>query len=378
MYHAVPMVGRERRAMLCALLRGEPVAGDLARTYSELLDLAAAHRVDVLLAHVLERQPSAAALPDDLRLSLQCALRQEAVREWVQAIDLEQMLTVLAGEHVRPLLFKGVALGYTCYQEPFHRPHTDVDLLIRKEDVPVVRRVMDRAGYSQVRGVDGEQVTHQFQYAKRLPGGVNATYDFHWRIANPELFANLLSFDDVETGAVSLPALGGHARVPSDVHSLFISCIHRVAHHNDADDLIWLYDIHLLTGRLTPYEWREFERLAHQTRTCAVCAAGLERAAGAFGTLVPATIVEGLATAGFEPSAAFLGGTLRTIDVEMSSLRAIGGWRARSAFVWQHLFPKPAFVLSSYGVRRRLWLPALYVHRIIRGAIRWFRPLGGV
>jgi hypothetical protein len=351
------------------------VPGDSARIYSELLDLAAAHRVDVLLARALDHQPSAADLPEDLRMSLHCALRERAAREWVQAIDLEQMLAMLAAERVRPLLLKGVAVAYSCYQQPYHRPHADVDLLIRKEDVPVVRRVMERAGYSQVHAVDGERVSRQFQYAKRLLGRVNATYDFHWRIANPELFADVLSFDDVDARAVSLPALGGHARAPSDVHSLFVSCIHRVAHHNDGDDLIWLYDIHLLTARLTPEGWREFDELACRTGTRAVCSAGLGRAAGAFGTRVPETTVRALATTRREPSAAFLGGTLRRIDIEFSNLRATDGWRARFALVRQHLFPKPAFMLTSYGVRRRLWLPALYAHRIVRGAIGWFRRL---
>ena len=63
--------------------------------------------------------------------------------------------------------------------------------------------------------------------------------------------------------------------------------MHRVAHHNDADDLIWLYDIHLLAGRLSADGWRELTALARWTQVTAVCAAGLEAAADAFGTMIP-------------------------------------------------------------------------------------------
>jgi hypothetical protein len=59
----------------------------------------------------------------------------------------------------------------------------------------------------------------------------------------------------------------------------------------------------------------------------------------------------------------------------LSTLRQLPTFRARVELVWQHLFPKPAFIMNAYGVRRRLWLPALYVHRAARGALRWLRPL---
>ena len=33
--------------------------------------------------------------------------------------------------------------------------------------------------------------------------------------------------------------------------ALFVACVHRVAHHDDAIDLLWLWDIHLLASRLS-------------------------------------------------------------------------------------------------------------------------------
>ncbi len=41
----------------------------------------------------------------------------------------------------------------------------------------------------------------------------------------------------------------------------------------------------------------------------------------------------------------------------------------------EHVFPAPAYILNYYGRRQPLLLPALYLHRILRGAGSWFRPI---
>jgi hypothetical protein len=367
------------RAALCALLRGErrTLADDRLRALSEL---ATDHRVHALLAEALSRQHDDGPM-SHARLALQEAVRREAIVEWLRAEDLKRLLATIADAHVPVLLIKGVALAYTCYEQPSHRPHVDIDLLIRQEHADVVRHMMEQGGYVAPNRVDGERISRQFQYTKRLPTGADCEYDFHWRIANPELFAQALTFDALDASARSVAALGRHARVPSNVHSLFIACIHRVAHHYDDDALVWLYDIHLLASRLDQGEWYQLIGLATQTRTRTICVHGLRAAHDAFGTVLPAALLERLATTEPEPSAAFLAPALRTIDVELSTFHRLPTWRARAELVWQHLFPKPAFILRSYGVTGRAWLPVLpllpllYVHRAVRGVFRWLRPL---
>jgi hypothetical protein len=313
--------------------------------------------------------------PSPARQALQEAARREAIVEWLRAEDVRRVLAMLAAAGVPSILIKGVALAYTCYEEPSHRPHVDVDLLICEEDAAVVRRVMEQAGYVAPNRVDGDRVMHQFQFTRRLQNGADCEYDFHWRVANPELFAHLLTFADLSASARPVPALSVHARAPADLQSLFLACIHRVAHHYDDDSLVWLYDIHLLSQRLGEDDWDRFAALAQRTRTRTVCAHGLRAAAEAFGTLLPPSVLARLSTTEHEPAAAFLAPSLRTIDVELSTLRQLSTWRARAELVWQHLFPKPAFIMNAYGVKGRAWLPLLYTHRAARGALRWLRPL---
>jgi hypothetical protein len=361
------------RSALCAVLRGDAVSLT-DRHLDAMQSLATDHRVHVLLAEALSRLPNDRP-PSPERQALQEAARREAIVEWLRAEDVRRVLAMLAAEGVPGILIKGVALAYTCYEEPSHRPHVDVDLLIREEDAPVVRRVMEQAGYLAPNRVDGDRVMHQFQFTHRLQNGADCEYDFHWRVANPELFAHALAFEELDASARPVPALSEHARAPADLHSLFLACIHRVAHHYDDDSLVWLYDIHLLSQRLDEDDWDRFAALAQRTRMCTVCAHGLRAAAEAFGALLPPSVLARLSTTESEPAAAFLAPSLRTIDVELSTLRQLPTWRARAELVWQHLFPKPAFIMKAYGVKRRAWLPLLYTHRAARGAVRWLRPL---
>lgn len=360
------------RAALCALLRGETLALTDERL-AALHAFATDHRVHVLLAEAVSRMPGSGRSP--AREALHAAARREAIVEWFRAEDLRRVLAMLADARIPSILIKGVALAYTCYQEPSHRPHVDVDLVIRQEDAGAVRRIMERAGYVALNRVEGERVNHQFQLSTHLQHGIDCEYDFHWRVANPEVFAHLLTFDDLNASARPLPALSEYARVPTDLQSLFLACIHRVAHHYGDDALVWLYDIHLLASRLREADWSALVELAERTKTRTICAHGLRAAADAFRTPLPSAVLERLATAELEPSAAFLAPSLRTIDVELSTLKSLPTWRARVELVWQHLFPRPSFIMNAYGVRRRAWLPVLYAHRAARGALRWLRPL---
>ena len=187
----------------------------------------------------------------------------------------------------------------------------------------------------------------------------------------PELFAHALAFEELDASARPVPALSEHARAPADLHSLFLACIHRVAHHYDDDSLVWLCDIHLLSQRLDEDDWDRFAALAQRTRMRTVCAHGLRAAAEAFGALLPPSVLARLSTTEHEPAAAFLAPSLRTIDVELSTLRQLPTWRARAELVWQHLFPKPAFIMKAYGVEAPcLATAALHTpRRAWRGAV---------
>ncbi|HJR60738.1 MAG TPA: nucleotidyltransferase family protein [Vicinamibacterales bacterium] len=369
-------VARPVEAALAAIIRGEAVQPAASEdTGVAFVEAATHHGLRALVAERLG--PALAHWPS----AVQSALGREpvlgAALDALQQRELRLVLELLAGRGLAPLLLKGSALAYTLYAHPTHRPRFDTDLLVRREDMDAVADVMGGRGYVRPSQVTGELVMHQLDYARKDSHGVWHVYDFHWKVANRHAVAGMLSFDELARAAEPIPALGPHARGLSRIHALLLACVHRVAHHPSDDRLIWIHDIHLLAGALSPAEVESFGTLAVDRSVSAVCADGLAAAERWFGTRLPEGLLERLTAdrpAGVpEPSAVFLEPHASRIDELLSDLRALPGWSRRIRLMCEHAFPPPSYMAGMYTVSNRALLPALYTHRIVRGAWRWLR-----
>src|SRR5260370_18599962 len=102
---------------------------------------------------------------------------------------------------------------------------------------------MAQRGYSERNHYDDELLFCQFPLRKTDEFGLVHTFDFHWKISTQSVFADLLVFDEIAAVAMSLPALGAHARTAGPLHALLLPCIHPVMHHRNAESPIWIYSI---------------------------------------------------------------------------------------------------------------------------------------
>ena len=362
--------------LLAAVLRGEPAAWPPDAGQEDpkrFLEAAARHGVVPLLVYELDRTKTLDQWPPAIREPLIQAARRQVWVETRHRGELQQVLSALATLDVPALLLKGTALAYLYYPDPCLRPRYDTDLIVRKDDMPSVARVMRTLGYRRSNLTSGDLVMPQCQFVRNDRRGPVHAYDVHWKMAIPVPFADLLRFDDVAARAIEVAALGGHARALGRVDALLLACIHRVAHHHDDERLLWLYDIHLLANEMDRESFEQFLELAAQKQIRAVCAQGLTRAHHWLDTRLPAEVMSTLAAGSAEPTRVYLAGRLRKVDVLLSDLRALGGWPARWQLLREHLFPPAAYMMERSGVSSRLALPALYASRIVRGAWRWFR-----
>ena len=361
-------------SLVAAVLRGEPVTWPPAGEPTAFLDLTARHAVQPLLAHQLHRTPTGSGWPDEVREPLRQAARLEALAEVVRRRELQRVLAALDAAGVRTLLMKGAALAYLYYPNPSLRPRCDTDLLIRQDDRATVTQVMLELGYRGWTQTSGDLVMPQFTFVKEGRAGVWHACDFHLKILNPAVFANLLSFEEAAARSVPVPALGKPACAFGPLDALLVACIHRVAHHHDSGKLLWLYDIHLLANGMDRPAFEAFVALAAEKQVRTVCLRGLTLARRWFATPVPGDVMETLAVHDVgEPTAAFLDGRLSRVDILLSDLTALGGWTARWRLLRQHLFPPPAYMRERYAVSGSVLLPALYMHRAVQGAWKWFR-----
>ena len=310
-----------------------------------------------------------------LRNEITPSVRGAATRELLVQMELRRVLDRLAREHVRALVIKGTALAYTVYGSAWHRPRTDTDLLIDPNETEKAIRVLESCSYARSDAVTaGTLVTHQAAFERVDDHGLSHVIDLHWRLVNPQVLANVLPFEYLWQHAQPVAALGPDARTPRAVDAVLVASIHRLAHHQGQDRLIWLYDLHLLTTRFTDADWSELADAACRFGVAGLCLDGLRQARTRTGTRIPPRVEElWQATAPTERSHVYVSGPVLKRDVLASDLAELPGWRARARLVKEHAFPPAAFMRTRYGVTSAIWLPALYVHRLITGTFKWLR-----
>ena len=336
------------------------------------MEVARHHRVDVILADLILRAPPdlepSSPLP---RKPFEDIVRLAAARELSAAHDVSRLCEGAQRHGVELLLLKGAALAYTHYRRPYLRPRNDVDLFLRRADLGRGEEILASLGYERAPEADAELWTGQRHYVRAAPTGA-AFVDLHWKVANALAFAEALTFEDAWLRSVAVPALGPFARTLSAPDALLLACIHRVAHHQDRVNLLWLWDIHLIASGLSAAEWEVFLDRSTWARMRLVCARSLRLARECFGTEIPDAASEAIGAAADEPAAAFLRGGLRQVDVARADLAMLASWRQRFALVREHLFPPVAYMRTKYARCPAVLLPLAYLYRIVRGAPKWF------
>lgn len=313
--------------------------------------------------------------PPVLRDRLMAALRAQAAVEETARRELKIVLIALQERGVVPVLFKGTALAYTQYPDPVLRPRFDTDALIAAHERDAVRETLERCGYRRPPFSSGELITYQEPFQRVDERGIPHAIDVHWRISNPQVLSQALTVEQVRSEAEPIPMLGDPARAARPSHALAVACIHRVAHHSGEERLIWLYDIHLIAQRLSWAEADRFVSLVHSQELRTVCAQGLSAALKCFrGTRITPLLAR-LYDGGQreEPSAIYAAAPMRKVDVLVSDLKALGGWRPKIRLLREHVLPPADYMRQTYGVSSSALLPLLYVWRVARGAAGWLR-----
>jgi hypothetical protein len=364
--------------LLCAIVRDEPFAWPVldAAAAERLFDVAREHGIHLVVADRIAKRGRLDDCPPPLGERLVTAIRNQVAVDEIARHELRGVLAALAGAGIGPIIFKGTSLAYSHYSDPALRPRVDTDLLVEVDDVPSVGAILERLEYRKLPFVSGDLVMYQVPYVKTDRRGAHHAIDVHWKISNPQVFADALTREELLADAAAVPALGPAARAVGSVHALTVACVHRAAHHGDDERLIWLYDIHLLAEALDAGQQQAFVDLAKAKRLTAVCANALASAERRFHGSVAGQLSAELSSRAFateEPSEMYVTGRVRKVDVLLSDLGALRGWRQKMKLVREHLFPPRAYMRQAYGVSSPALLPLFYAWRIVRGARAWYR-----
>lgn len=358
--------------VLCGALAGGELPGSLtAQDLEAMWELSTRGSVDEIFAALLCR--TGVGIPSALRAKADACLRTATARELLRGQDVRDITAALRGASVRALLIKGAGLAYTVYDDPRLRPGDDVDVLIAPVDLDAADAALTASGFDRQLEPDAALASFQRHYVRGGQGEVERCVDLHWRVSNRHVFAGAVEFEQAWASSMPIDVPGPGARTLGLVDAVMLACVHRVGHHPGHQDLLWIWDIHLLALALTADEWEELQHRAVTRGMAAVVANGLRVAHERFRTPLEAAVLDRLSAVRDEPSALFIDGGRRPVSRLRSDLVAAGSLPRGLRLLAEHLFPSPGYMRLRYPRWPGALLPLAYVHRAVRGAPRWFR-----
>lgn len=257
-----------------AVVRGAAAGADWQR----LGEAASIHGLTALVWHVMH-----AFAPDSVKRE---ALQTSALSMRTRALAL-RALDALAAEGLVPVFLKGVALAARLYAETSIRPSTDVDLLVRRSDLPAAERAMRSIGLESTGGPTED-------YMRAHHHSVN----FYGQAGMVELHFRALSVGTFLDGQVLLNRSidgtfeGRRVRYLSPEDEL-VHLAEHVAGHLMVR-LVWLYDIKLFLRKYRDLDWSAVVRIAREFGVQGPVFFGLEAARRLVGADVPTEVLRQL------------------------------------------------------------------------------------
>ena len=286
-------------------------------------------------------------------------------------------LRLLAAQQIPVILLKGAALAEAVYGNIAVRPMGDLDLLVRREDVPAALAALHAAGWEafDAEARDGLTLAYEVEIALQKPGPIPVMLEIHWGLLDSPHYQQVLPLAWFWETALPVQADGADALALGPEALLLHLCAHLALHHR-GEGLLWLHDVaevlHAYGERLA---WDEVLARAQAGDLVLPLQHVLGRVARDWDAPIPGDVMARLAA--LRPSAdearvyAWLTAPVRPVAQRFwADLASTPRWRDRLHYGWSSLFPSAAYMRQRYGLSQPLLLPLCYPYR-------WWLGLAG-
>lgn len=338
--------------------------------WEEVVSGAAAHGLIPLLFRWLKRSDLGRGLPPGLAESLDEQVFGLAALNMVLADELKSVLRAFEARGLPCAPLRGLALAERIHRDITARPMGDVDLLVRKKDVPAAAAILGDLGFREIDRRPG--FARAFSYTLELLKGRHGwiVIEPHWTLTYPP-FVDRIDMDAVWDRCVRGQVVGVETWLLSGEDLLFHLCLH-LAHKDASAPLLWWYELdRLVRLEQAALDWSRVLSLARHGRLEFLVAQVLGRVTALFATPIPDHVLGELTAehpSSFDRRLARL--LARASDVDgkesLAVFLALGGFRERLSYALGLLFPSPQFMRLQSGETGRAGLLAAYVRRCCR------------
>lgn len=226
--------------------------------------------------------------PAEVRRELRDAARARTLFTLSLTAELFRVLDRFAALGIAALLTKGPVLSARCYGDPGLRQYTDLDFVLRDDDVHRATGAMMALGYEPkvpLKAIQAKKAPGEYVFVQRVTKllvefHTERTFRYHPKpLSVDKLFQRqaLVRFDGHD-----VPAL-------SNEDELILICIHGAKHFWER--LMWIADVAALVSRQT-IDWNRAMAAAREVQAERMLRVGLLLAANMLGARLPAELLD--------------------------------------------------------------------------------------
>jgi Uncharacterised nucleotidyltransferase len=218
--------------------------GDVDWEY--LFQLARRHSIVPMVYVQLEKNPS---VPPQFLNKLKKHYVENSARNTLLTAELCRLINLLSDEGIEAIPYKGPVLGLFAYGDIALRRFVDLDVIVKKTDVPKAREILLAEGYRPTKSLStGRQeillrTQHNMQFSR---DNHRLIIELHWEVA-PHLFASTVNGERLWQDLITVDLNGTQVKTFSAEDLLFSLCVHGSRHLWER--LGWICDIAELIKR---------------------------------------------------------------------------------------------------------------------------------
>lgn len=236
-------ISRENRLLLyCAQTRMPEDALNkvkdimrLSLNWEEVLASAFWHGIAPLLYNNLKDIQEGHLIPREIMDQLRTAYHGNLARNMYLYAELKRILETFYDKGVKVIVLKGAALAKTVYGDIGLRQMSDVDLLVKKEDLPHAENIMSGLGYLFQGDRPPEWYRENHEHISYIHPEKNIPVEIHWHIARKTRLSRIriVDTDIIERwweGAQNIEFPGSKALMLCPEDLILHLCLHFFKH----------------------------------------------------------------------------------------------------------------------------------------------------
>jgi len=326
--------------------------------WEKVIELSIKHSVTPLLYQRLKAFISEAAIPGKILDKLHEIYLNSATKNMRLFNELSKVLRILQDDGIPVIVLKGAHLAEIVYNNIALRSMADVDLMVKKTDLPRVAEKFLKMGYNSTYPININELSSTIQKPS-FTSPHNNHFDIHWTIDIHSFKIDVASLWE-KTQSVTIAGVKTLVLAPEDL--LLHLSIHASFHHVfywmlrslcDISQTIWHYGDEI--------DWKQLHFRAKQWRIEKCLYLTLYLAVKLLEVSMPVKVLDALKSPNFDVSVAALAKQIIFDDnndalplaPRFSHFMRYKNFRDKAKFLLKRVFPSPEVIASMYPAHSR-------------------------